>query len=236
MKPYIMALVVAALSTTLQAQASPDSIQRRNDCRLAEQVLLHGQSQTKHTWALRVFPSCEDAAGHISVTLLNRMGADAQFDSAFISAASSRIDPLVARRAAELASDASRSEAVRVNSLRLLYAQAEPESPLSYSELTRPLTLITEDSSATRVTRRLPAPSEFVIDRGPTYGPGLDAVLADQLAGMMNTVRESENTPPAVRTAATRVAEVLRTRARQLRVCPSGTPAQTCVERLQAGT
>jgi hypothetical protein len=151
------------------------------------------------------------------------MGTDPHFDEGFISAATGRVDALVANVAARIAADPSKTEAVRVHALRLLYAQANPESPLSYADLIRPWD-------------GLPEPGDFVSDRGPVFGPGLDAASAERLAEALAAVSKSEHTTPSVRAAAGRVGEAFRGRALQLRACPSGTPAVTCLERLRRGT
>lgn len=45
----------------LSAQQDPVAVQRRNDCRLAEQVLTLGQPANKRAWALHQIGSCPEA-------------------------------------------------------------------------------------------------------------------------------------------------------------------------------
>src|ERR1044071_7803060 len=61
-------LLVASASCAL-AQADPDSVKRRNDCRLAGQVLSTGHPATHYEWALEKAWHCPDAAAGIASRL-----------------------------------------------------------------------------------------------------------------------------------------------------------------------
>lgn len=59
MKSVYGAFACCVLATTpLVAQANPDSVHARNDCRLGSQVIRDGQPADKLQWALRIAPTC----------------------------------------------------------------------------------------------------------------------------------------------------------------------------------
>lgn len=55
----------------LSAQQAPGAVKHRNDCRLAEQVLTHGQPANNRAWALRVISNCGPLGGEAVATLLH---------------------------------------------------------------------------------------------------------------------------------------------------------------------
>lgn len=58
MRTYLIPILLTVLSTSLSAQASPDQIHHKNDCRLAAQTLRSGHPGPKTEWALSIITSC----------------------------------------------------------------------------------------------------------------------------------------------------------------------------------
>src|ERR1041384_5383461 len=55
---YLLSAIVALTPQLSAAQASPDSVGHRNECRLAEQVLTTGSPAPHREWAEGYIPSC----------------------------------------------------------------------------------------------------------------------------------------------------------------------------------
>lgn len=213
------------------AQASvADSVRHRSDCRLAEQVLLHGQPANRRGWALTVFVSCSASAGRIAVSLLHRMDTQTPDQvEEFISAASGLLNRDLAHAAAELASNGSAARETRVHALRILYSQAVPGLPVPYTVLVREQ--VPFEFTESSVAVGTDAPDPFASDV-PVFGTGLAAPEAQRLADRMTALSCDPGAPREVRLAAARVASALAARSRELELCPPGTASQECRARL----
>lgn len=133
-----LGLAVAAWLTgagALSAQANPGDIKHRNDCRLAEQILTHGQPDVKRAWALQIIGTCEEGA-----TLLPDVWNAAPLDDAELQAlyhASARSgDGRVFEAALAVAADAGTPAPSRVAALGVAVSSVRPELVLSLLDRT----------------------------------------------------------------------------------------------------
>lgn len=70
--PVLLALMVSA-PQILAAQVDPDSINHRNNCRLAAQVVETGQPPTKKDWALSYIGTCGEGGGEVLAQVLDEL-------------------------------------------------------------------------------------------------------------------------------------------------------------------
>ena len=225
---------VAFISAPLDGQTTTvDSIHHRNNCRLARQVLLHGQPAPKRPWALGYFVTCRsDAVEIVSQTLRQHRTATTfarEFDEV-ISAASSLSDREIAFASLRVATDNTAGLAARLQALRLLYAQVVPGAQLDYTRLLR-LSTSADSASVPGATRERyePLEQDWVVDRaiyaGEPFRPGDLDLIGRDLAAIASSTRESIT----VRAAASAVAGAYRAAA----TCPRGTSPRACRARLQ---
>ncbi len=223
---------VAALTlATSQASAQntqSDSVRHRNDCRLAEQVLLHRQPANKRTWALGLLPTCP-TAGRIAVEMLGRIDTDAPHDvEDFITAVSALVDRNLALAAADVAENRAAQTATRIQALRILYAQAMPGFPVSPTSLTSASRAV--DSTSAAGTYAVPPPDPWVTDIPVSVGQDLTTSDVEQVALRMASLSRDSRAPEPVRLGAARVAAAFQARS----LCPPGTAPARCIERLRA--
>jgi hypothetical protein len=147
-----------------QQSEHADSVHAHNDCRLAHQVLVHGQPSNKYAWALTVIGDCgsegADAIAHALGAQRTARTRSAELDD-IANVGSMIVDAEVLRAALDLASDETAGEAARVHAIGLIVAQIT-RSVLPYDALiTDPRTgqVIVGDVSTSQplVVRDLPA-------------------------------------------------------------------------------
>lgn len=210
----------------------PDSVHHRNNCRLAQQVLVHGQPANKRPWALSYFVRCGAAGGAIVSEVLLRHRADASFNPVLdqlVTAATGLVDGGMAATAFQVASDQSAGEAARVQALRVLYGQVAPLSNVSYERMIGSGETIALNPAGNTVVTLEP------LDAGGGHGPiYFGAPLSDaeitSMSEEIQWVADDPATTSAVRHAARHVA-------RQYRIyglCPRGTPPRDCISRVRA--
>jgi hypothetical protein len=121
----------------LIAQERPADVALRNDCRLAHQVLVHGQPANKYDWALQVIEACgtEGAAAiaHELRDLRALSQRTAQLDQ-LNESAHRLIDVALFEAAMEIAADAAAGEAARIHAVGLLTLQVS-QTNLPYEAL-----------------------------------------------------------------------------------------------------
>lgn len=132
--PVLLSLIAPQ---NLAGQERPDSVQARNDCRLAHQVLVHGQPANKRDWALTVVDDCgpegADAIAHVLRTQRIATTRSAGLDQ-LANAASMIVDAEVFRAALEVAADETAGEAARVHAIGIVNTQIT-RSVLPYEAL-----------------------------------------------------------------------------------------------------
>lgn len=224
-------MALAAPNAELHAQSDrADSVKHRNDCRLAEQVLVHGQPANRRNWALSTFVICTEA-GRIAVQMLQQAVADspAQLDE-IVSAVSSLRDPDLALAAADLATDPSASTTVRVQALRILYSQAVPGFAIPYAGIISSQVIV--DSSASSVTSETWPPDQFVTHI-PVFGAQLPRTVVEAISARLEALMNDSRAPRDVRVAAERAEGAMSALLVVMTTCPTGTPIHVCLERLR---
>lgn len=127
---YLVAVSVAASfpCTNLAAQATsrPDSVQHRNDCRLAGQVLTQGQPANKRPWALAYIELCGVQGGQVLATVLDQnrhTNSLPSYPEDVVMVTSAFHDAAVFRAALDIASDRTAGKVARIQALRVLFYQ-----------------------------------------------------------------------------------------------------------------
>jgi hypothetical protein len=218
--PLLTAALVcmAALPSAGYAQADTtraESVQHRNDCRLARQILLQGQPENKRGWAVTVAPGCGAEGGQALASALNRHrrdAADSQELSALSWAASEMWDLTVFTTALAIAQDPSASVVGRVHAISVLHGQFDPASVLSYEEY-------------------LSAPkhfASFMTHREPLYGAPRPSDATEQIRDRLRQVSADPSAPDGVRRAADRVSRAAEGFIRFQQRCPGGIRAPRC--------
>lgn len=100
----------------LAAQADPGAVKHRNDCRLAEQVLTHGQPANKLGWALNYISSCPGAADVLTGVWNSPPSEDAALQQLYYGSIHSK-DPRMFAKAFEVAAEARFPAPVRLTAL-----------------------------------------------------------------------------------------------------------------------
>jgi hypothetical protein len=108
-----------------QATSQPDTVQHRNNCRLAVQVLTTGQPANKRYWALAYASTCGPVGGPALAHALeqNRRSATPEALEEVVMVTSEFHDATIFRTALDIARDASSTKAARIQALRVLYYQ-----------------------------------------------------------------------------------------------------------------
>lgn len=202
MRLSMIVLVACALgvvsASTLSAQ-HPDSkwtgyrdVHHRNDCRLAHQVLTHGQPAEKRDWALRVIPTCGPLGGEAIADLL-REYADAtvrteEYDRIVLLGAR-LTDHSIYEAAMALAADPDANELARVQAVRAVYYQLSPGSFDDYESLVTPGVLpFATGTYHSSVGEPLPADA-FFRARDAMAAIARDAALAERLRTVADKTR-----------------------------------------------
>lgn len=127
---WICALVgsLAAVRDTplvAQATARPDTVQHRNDCRLAVQVLTTGHPANKRYWALAYVQRCGAEGGSALAYALeqNRNNGQPEAVEEVVMVTSRFHDAAIFRTALDIARDESSTKPARIQALRVLYYQ-----------------------------------------------------------------------------------------------------------------
>lgn len=120
-------LVLAfCIPATLKSQERDADIALRNDCRLAVQVLVHGQPAVKYDWALTIIEDCGVAGADAMAHELREMRAlqhrTTHLDK-LSDAALQMIDVALFQAATDIAADRMAGEAARVHAVRVLARQ-----------------------------------------------------------------------------------------------------------------
>ena len=122
-------LVLAAslgVPARLLAQADPDSVRHRNDCRLAAQVVTLGQPAIRRTWALRTLPTCGAVGGRAIAEALRAASTAQRWEQGLediVMLSSVLHDAQIFSAAADIAANPGAGKAARIQAIRVLYFQ-----------------------------------------------------------------------------------------------------------------
>lgn len=177
-------------------------VQLRNQCRFVRQVLTTGHPAHKRGEALGVLPRCGPVAGQIVAEVLVTSRAVTSPDSdldELITAVWGLRDQALLDAGLRVAQDASASAVARIEALRLVLAQIDPDSPVQYRELTRETV---EESTVLDwpVREGTPLPPDYLT----RISQAMDGIVADattparvsSIAGQIGYVARRRLTPP----------------------------------------
>jgi hypothetical protein len=133
---WVPTLILALLPLAASAQANPDSIKNRNDCRLAVQVITTGQPAVKTDWAMTFVRDCSEFPAALARALRE---ARASRDTGHLNRLTAPADWLrdggVYSAAYEVLRDRTASPEARVFAIRVLMWAYLPGMELNYSHL-----------------------------------------------------------------------------------------------------
>lgn len=190
---FAIATLAAIVGPGCVAAQPGQDVQLRNDCRLAQQVLVHGQPANKLDWALGVINGCGPEGADVLATLL-RENRSAAARSPTLDRVADRatmiVDSAIFNAALSVATDLNAGEAARIHALSVLYTQLT-RAYRPYGELVQSYA------------------SETIILEGPTTAGPLNIRIlpADAHQRALELLREVARTEmnPLVREAARRV-------------------------------
>lgn len=231
------------LCVPTQAAAQPehaDSILHRNNCRLAEQVLLAGHPANRRGWALDYIVTCGAQGGQVLGMLFQRQRAQVTRSAALdaiAEAAVGFVDRSLALAATDIAADVNAGRAARVHAFRVVYSQVLPEALVTYERITRSEVVDTRPlSSGATAVQIEPIEADWVLDRGTVRGEPLQPSDLAAIQARLTAVAEDSAESAGIREAARNTVGAIRAHLRRLSLCPVGTPAPVCLERLKATT
>lgn len=136
---YICVLLGALLPSRVHGQnsADPDSVKHRNDCRLAEQVLVTGHPKPHRDWALQIIGSCGlGAADAIAAAWKNPPSDTLNLSTLFLASSRYR-DGQIYDAVMRVVQDRTRPDLVRVAALGVLASYAQPRVMVDLRRLVR---------------------------------------------------------------------------------------------------
>jgi len=126
----VFALAVAGSPHDASAQASdqPDEVHHRNDCRLARQILVHGQPANKVAWAQDVIASCDDIQETIAQALEQHRGDEVESEALdrLVFLTTEVVDANVFEAALSIAADPAAGTIGRLQAMRVVFNQFTP--------------------------------------------------------------------------------------------------------------
>jgi hypothetical protein len=136
LRKTITVLALAAVPTLLHAQADPDSVKQRNDCRLAAQVLSTGHPATHYSWALDQAWDCPAAGGALAERLRSSAStSDVAVLDALTAPTLKLRDGRIYASALALAADKQATPESRVFAARTLIYSMRPGGGIEYAAL-----------------------------------------------------------------------------------------------------
>lgn len=132
----LLIAVIGVIPACASAQANPDSVHHRNDCRLAAQVLRTGEPSTKTEWAWTTAQTCQriGAAGAAALQRLRASSDTASLES-LVTLSRRLADDDLLGAALEVASDAAATPAARVAALAVILYQVTDHTGAEYRDL-----------------------------------------------------------------------------------------------------
>lgn len=193
---YFALLTPLVLSATpLGAQANPDSVRMRNDCRLAAQVLTLGQPAVRRDWALGLIDNCGAEGGQVLAALLRQYSDVNTWNDELdqiVNTTAFIVDAAIFEAAMDVAVDPAAGTVARVQSIRALASQVSPGYLVPYRAFAEPER--GAYSGLTEINARAePLPREFSIRtedamRGILASEGLPDVVRKGAGRLQNMV------------------------------------------------
>ncbi len=200
--------------------ASPLSVRDRDESRLVEQVLVHGEPAEKRSWALRRIAGCGATGGRVVASILRDHRADTRCEPTLdilVEASSGLVDRTIFTTALELATDRAAGAGARVQAIRLLFLQLHPGSHqpfAAFANAEQPLD---------------PEGAHY-----PVVGEPLPHDFESTIEAQLRLVESDAHAPGSVRNAARLVSAAAAAHSRLRRLCPPATSSATYRARLDA--
>jgi len=182
--------IAAAHEPRLSAQSvtatQSDSVHHRNDCRLAVQVLQHGEPAGKWGWALGRIGACGADGGRVIGGVLLARRHEAVRSRALdeiVNGGLGLLDRTLYEAAMEVASDRSAGTAARVQAFRILLSQIDLSSPPTYEDLAEG------------------APRSIIYDWSPAFGQPLPAGYVNAVLDVATAVVNQNPSTPVYKAA-----------------------------------
>lgn len=197
--------------------------QHRNDCRLAQQVLVQGQPANKKDWAFGQINSCGTVGGEslaAAIIQYRRVNAPGGEMEKLVQSAAYLTDGKIFGAALALAADEGAAGAARVQAIRIAYHQLNPAVYQSYEAfLNNPLE-----------TRVLLIGS--ITSEAPMKGTPLPGDALEKATHVMTGILMRSSAPRQVRQAATYLLSDVEGKQLRLRVCGADASPAECERRL----
>jgi hypothetical protein len=194
--------VVALSATTSWAQdlggrwSGYRDVHHRNDCRLAHQVLTHGQPAVKRDWALAIIHGCGPLGGEALAHLLRKHRFDTERGpelEEIVTNTTRFTDRSIYEAAMEIAQEPTAGEVARIQALRALFNQLTPGNFAPYESFVTD-SLVPAGISTYHTYTATPLPEDAY----------------EKIHEAMSMIRASKATPEPVRRAAMIVAVAAR--------------------------
>ena len=190
------AVLLAVIPACATAQGEPDSVQARNACRLAVQIVETGHPAPQIRWAHEFVANCGREGGRAVAGAIRRArsGSSPGELEAITRSIRTFRDGAVFHAALEVAGDRSASIPARVFAFRTLLGTMSPGRDLSYAEMT----------TAGTISACLGRPPGFhdAVTRGAPLPPQPGALLRDVAARVVDDASEAAEVRQAARCAA----------------------------------
>jgi hypothetical protein len=185
-KHLFLAAAVALASTVAmppaEAQLDPEAVRHRNECRLAQQVLTHGQPANRYDWALRMSTRCGEVGGAGLAALIRRHRSETTDTAHFegiVQTASQFRDQQIFEAALDLVQDGGASPFARVQGARILYHQLFAGTFYRYEDLIFESTIAGGARFPSVSTAHIPVGRPLAPDALDRAADGLAPVSAD---------------------------------------------------------
>jgi hypothetical protein len=167
----------------------PDSVQHRNNCRLARQVIASGHPSPREEWALGVVWNCADAGPTLAAAL---SAARASTDTAYLNALTAPFiqlrDGTVFSAALSIAGDRAASVPARVAAVRTLMYAVRPGGYVDPAAL---------PAADTRYCFGIPTPHSRIVN-----GASLPADYVAQVRALAHRIQNDPGESAGMRRAA----------------------------------
>lgn len=135
MRKLLFVLLLVAFPELGSAQARPDSVKLRNDCRLAEQVLTTGHPAPHREWASWTIRKCAGAGPVVAQAIFRlRTSADTALLKVVTAPAAVVRDREIYEAGLSILADATASSQARVYAIRMLAWLFYPDADLNYGD------------------------------------------------------------------------------------------------------
>jgi hypothetical protein len=204
---------VAPGSAQSRSGEESDQSHQRNNCRLAHQILVHGEPAHKRDWAIGYANNCGVLGGEAlaaAIPLFRAVSATGGEMETLVQSAAFLVDQRIFLSALDLATDKTASPVSRIQAIRIAYHQLNPATFQSYEAFV-------SDSRETGIVHMPSSGSE-----APGIGTPLPGDALDRTVSSMSGIAADNSTPQPVRRAATYLLGDIEWKRVRQRLCGTG--------------